>query len=43
MRRIVEIQVGEWEESSRKINITMSEERKENRCKKRRKYSLNIA
>jgi hypothetical protein len=35
MRRIMAILAGEWEEFSGKINITMSEERKEIRCKKR--------
>jgi len=43
IRRIMEILAGEWEKSSRKINIMISEERKEFRCKKRWKYSPNIA
>ncbi len=39
MRRIMGILAGEREESSGKINIMMSEERKEFRCKKRCKSS----
>jgi hypothetical protein len=39
----MEILAGECEKSGRKINIMISEERKEFRCKKRRKSSPNIA